>query len=371
MTAVTLARAPRRVAAILIVLAVFGALPATAFHDDGVANCEGCHVTHAGSGTIDGLLNAESPSDVCLSCHATAQGSVLGVNPLLRPPQLGAGNFVFLLEDELNDTPGGLGAPIPGDAAGHNIVAPGHTMSADSRYPMSPGGSFPSSQLGCTSCHDPHGSAAFRLLYGTGPVQGGFANFAYSAPDAIGVGLRSGAESRSHHTAYRGGMSDWCANCHGRYHEQGISAFQHESNRALSNSYAQRYNEYNGDQDPLGGIETTAYLPDVPFEDRASHPSSTAGPRPASRVMCLSCHRAHATSAPAAGRWDFNVSLLEDDGMESGSYAIPSPYLGLGQGPLCAKCHPGPVGLNLPLPDPGTGLFGEPPRWPTGKEGGP
>lgn len=367
---VAAARVPLQVAAALVTLAAFGGRQAIAFHDDGVANCDGCHVTHADAGTSDGLLNAESPSDVCLSCHASSQGSVLGVNTLSPPPQLGAGNFVFLLEDELNDTPGGLGTPIPGDAAGHNIVAPGHAMSADSRYPQAPGGGFPSGQLSCTSCHDPHGTASFRLLYGAGPVQGGRANFAFGAPDAIGVGLRSGAESGSHHTAYRRGMSDWCANCHGRYHEQGISAFQHEGNRALSNSYAQRYNEYNGDADPLGGIETLAYLPDVPFEDASVTTSSTAGPGPASRVMCLSCHRAHASSSPAAGRWDFKVALLEDDGKESGSYPIPNPYLDLTQGPLCAKCHPGPVGLGLPLPVPDPGPFGEPPVWPTGEKDG-
>jgi hypothetical protein len=58
-------------------------------------------------------------------------------------------------------------------------------------------------------------------------------------------------------------------------------------------------------------------------------------------VMCLSCHRAHATSAPGAGRWDFNVSLLAEDGVESGSYPIPDPYMSASQGTLCTKCHEG------------------------------
>ncbi len=33
-------------------------------------------------------------------------------------------------------------------------------------------------------------------------------------------------------------------------------------------------------------------------------------------VLCLTCHRAHATSSPDAGRWDFNVTLLFEDGLE-------------------------------------------------------
>ena len=53
----------------------------------------------------------------------------------------------------------------------------------------------------------------------------------------------------------------------------------------------------------------------------------------------MTCHRAHATSAMDAGRWDFNVSLLVDDGRESGSHRIPNPYGDPAQGPLCQKCH--------------------------------
>ena len=52
----------------------------------------------------------------------------------------------------------------------------------------------------------------------------------------------------------------------------------------------------------------------------------------------MSCHRAHATSAPDAGRWDFNVTGLAEDGQESGSFALPNPYDG-NQRSLCNKCH--------------------------------
>ena len=42
------------------------------------------------------------------------------------------------------------------------------------------------------------------------------------------------------------------------------------------------------------------------------------------------------------GRWDFNLSTLATDGVESGSYAIPNPYAstaGALQRSLCNKCH--------------------------------
>ena len=52
----------------------------------------------------------------------------------------------------------------------------------------------------------------------------------------------------------------------------------------------------------------------------------------------MTCHRAHATSAPDAGRWDFSVTFLIEDGDESGSYEIPNPYTD-NQRSLCNKCH--------------------------------
>jgi hypothetical protein len=52
----------------------------------------------------------------------------------------------------------------------------------------------------------------------------------------------------------------------------------------------------------------------------------------------MSCHRSHATSAPNAGRWDFNILGMATDGVISGSYRIPNPYDG-GQRSLCNKCH--------------------------------
>jgi hypothetical protein len=286
------------------------------------------------------LLIAESPSDVCLLCHAASSGAVLGMDPLAPPPERGAGNFGFLLEDNLNDAPDGATNPIRGEAAGHSIVAPGRGLTQDSRNPVAPGGSFPSDSLGCTSCHDPHGNANYRMLYGAEPVQGGIATFLNSAPEANGIGLAS-TESDNNHAAYRSGMSDWCANCHGLYHDNDLSGFEHPSGENLGAEISAQYKSYDGDDAPEGGSAATAYLAAVPFEDPAASAASREGPSGVSKVMCLTCHRAHASSAPHAGRWDFNVSLLSEDGVVSGSYAIPNPYDSPNQGTLCSKCHSG------------------------------
>ena len=358
------ARPPRRIASRALIalcgtLALLAAArPAPGFHDGGVASCGSCHVMHdsreglmvaVSPGGTPGLLIEESPSDVCLRCHATDLGDVLGTNPLAPPPERGGGNFVFLFETNINDAPDGATNVIPGDAAGHNLVAPGHGLAADPRHSVSPGGSFPAGEMGCTSCHDPHGNASFRLLHGAGQVQGGVASFSDPAPEAEGIALDGAAESNVNHTAYRAGVSDWCGNCHGRYHDDvqtpvvpgGGEALEHPSDRVLNGPIRDQYNVYNGDADPLGGTAANAYLPAVPFEDRSSSTTSSSGPVGGSRVMCLSCHRAHATSSPAALRWDWRVSLLSEDGVVSGSYPIPNPYPDPAQGTLCSKCHEG------------------------------
>ena len=365
-------RRRRALAPLLLALAGISALlgaarPALGFHDGGVARCNACHVMHdsyeglvvaTSPLGVPGLLIEETPSDVCLRCHATELGAVLGTNPMAPPPERGGGNFVFLFETNVNDAPDGAMNVIPGDAAGHNLVAPGHGLAADTRHSLSPGGSFPAGELGCTSCHDPHGNDRFRLLHGAGEVQGGLAFFSYPAPDAEGIALDGAAEANGNHTAYRGGVSDWCGNCHGRYHDDtqtpvvpgGGDPLEHPSDETLDGVIRDQYNAYNGDADALGGTPATAYLAAVPFEDPASATTSTLGPGGGSRVMCLTCHRAHATSSPAALRWDFRVAQLNQDGVVSGSYPIPSPYPDPAQGTLCTKCHEGgPPSLTGPL----------------------
>jgi predicted CXXCH cytochrome family protein len=326
-------------------IALLGA-PAMSFHDGGVADCAGCHTMHNSQDGVpvdaDGqnpwLLVDDNPSDVCLGCHATGLGAVWGDDMLAPPPEKGGGNFTFLDEDNLNDGHAGGANPIAGDAAGHNVIAQNWGPGADSTLTMSPGGNFPAGSLGCTSCHDPHGTDQFRLLYGSGRLVQDFYTFTEDAPTAEGLSLFFGAESNSSHTAYQGGMSAWCSNCHTDYHDAS-GTLRHPSGEVMGGSIANTYNIYNGTVDQLGGVQATAYLADVPFEDAAATTSSTAGPSFSSEVSCITCHRAHATSAPDSGRWDFAVAFLHEDGLESGSYAISDPYADLNQRSLCNKCH--------------------------------
>jgi len=331
---------------------------AEAFHRSGVANCTSCHVMHE---TRDGnpvvgvdgaLLLGLSPSDVCLNCHADGDRSVFGGTPLAPPPELGAGNFIFLIEDQINDDPRPSAPSIAGHHAGHSIVAPGYGLAADPDHLTAPGGTFPSSEMGCTSCHDPHGNTNFRMLHGVGPVQGGLFDFIHPAPLAEGlpVDLPGVMETSVSHTAYRGGMSWWCANCHDEFHDRvGDQIFEHEFNEGIGGDERDQYNIYDGDLNPAGGSALTSYLVQVPFEDPASTTDKTSGPGSGARVMCLTCHRAHATSAPGSTRWDMRVARLGLDGQVSGSLPLPNPYGDPNQKQLCLKCHDEYHAFNSPL----------------------
>ncbi len=333
---------------IAVVALLWWGAQATAFHDEGVGDCKGCHTMH---NSEDGafvdpenpfgnafLLRDATPSDICIACHGNGLGSVFVDDPLAPSDEKGGGNFVFLLEDNINDAHSGASNPVTGDGAGHNIVSAAKGTFADATLMTAPGGTFPSSVLACSSCHDPHGNGNFRLLYGAGVVKAGV-TFAYEAPEAEGVSIFFGAESSSNHTAYKGGMSAWCANCHGDFHNEADGRLVHPSGSAIGGAVAEAYNLYNGSEDPNGGTQATAYLAEVPFQDPSMTSDSTAGPSAASQVMCLTCHRAHASSAQDAGRWDFNITFLHEDGEESGSYQIPDPYNSLNQRSLCNKCH--------------------------------
>ena len=333
--------------ALLITIGLcFVAAPAVAFHDGGVAHCNGCHTMH---NSQDGalvdplspngngfLLTKADPSTVCIACHDHLDRTFpIGGDPLAPPAQRAGGNFIFLIEDNLNDGHGGATDPIPGDAAGHNIIAGDHGLAADATLTSAPGGTFPASIMACSSCHDPHGSTDFRFLYGTGRGPAGVPAFANPAPDAIGTSIF--APEGGTHTAYRSGMSAWCGNCHGDFHNNNTKLI-HPSGSTLGGTIANTYNLYNGSDDLIGGAQATAYLEAVAFEDPSAIVNGTGGPGASSQVSCITCHRAHASSAPDAGRWDFSVTFLVEDGHESGSYAIPNPY-SVYQRSLCNKCH--------------------------------
>lgn len=407
-----------------------------AFHRGGVGECEGCHTMHNSyegapltptspvgmSGKY--LLKGSDQSSVCLNCHQKA-GDIgpTGFHvstadtdmPTGTPPrQLTPGGDFGWLKKSYTWIPS-LGATTQtsaGDNHGHNIVAQDYGYFPDAYRNTSPGGNYPSTYLGCTSCHDPHGIyrrlsdgsistsgatikgsgslvgsadpdlqgavGVYRLLGGVGynpkSLSGGFA-FSYNPPAAVAPDIYNRSESTTQtRVAYGSGMSDWCRNCHANIHtDAALTPLKHPAgspNGNLSVDYTSYYDQYVKDGD-MTGMEVNAYLSLVPFEAGTSNyatlksivtntptkgPSTTDG-TPA--VMCLSCHRAHASGWDGSMRWNNQTANIVYNGKYSQEtdafqpygqgrnsleaqkayYDIPATLFSSTQRPLCYKCH--------------------------------
>jgi hypothetical protein len=339
--------------AVTVMLSLGVVTPATAFHDGGVAHCDGCHTMHNSEGgvsIIDGgtvgvagdfLTKGSDPSSTCLNCHQ-GSGSYHVFNNAGGATNLTPGGDFEWLTKTFTFT--GRGSPINGYNLGHNIVAADFGLVADTDITTTaPGGTFPAANLACSSCHDPHGKVTsrtgtvtgsgsygdadpggglilgnYRLLADTNYNPGNSAvTFTAAAPVAA-TPANGTPETDSAHTDYGSGMSEWCANCHTAFINTSVGTHAHPAGNAdnLGGTISGNYNLYVA-TGVLNGTAGNAYLALVPFErgtaDRtALDPTTTMGTNSASNVMCLSCHRAHASAFKNAGRWDFTNELLAD-----------------------------------------------------------
>lgn len=300
-------------------------------------------------------LKGSDPSSTCLPCHSRRDAyNVKSSDGSSFTP---AGDFYWLSKkykwrDEFNSV-----RTSSGSSHGHNIIAFDNGLFADDRLTVAPGGSYPSGSLGCNSCHDPHAikSNSYRLLGGIGYEPGGNPGFSFKNNSPIAVAPANWPETDSNHVSYGSGFSEWCANCHPPFinciidhpthHPSCIDAY-------LGQDIAKNYRSYVRSGN-FTGSKSTAYLALVPFESGSQDiatldPFSTAGPDEKSNVMCLTCHRAHASAFESIGRWDFYATFLIDshpDGSNDGSTYFDKKFSYYGrtfddnQRQLCNKCH--------------------------------
>lgn len=371
---------------------------AMAFHDGGVAECAGCHSMHmsqdgaynllgigkygstvATESTRLSLMIGQDPTSTCLNCHASSSyGQFSETTPKYR-----AGGDFYWLKRTYTWTAHNRPYSSPGDSHGHNVVGANFGLAADQTLATAPGGTYPAGQLGCNSCHDPHGKQKnVLLLYGLGDtVPGAATPFLNDAPVMVSAGrtgtINDGAQATQadvdaalaadptstlavgdwmgvRHSAYGSGMSAWCANCHTTFDDN--TGAMHPVNVPLGD-LAGKYNQYISTANPTGGSTSTAYLEAVPFETGAENDttlstSSKQGADGASKVMCLSCHRAHASAYADAGRWDFAETMLFESQPAEGNASGGDDYLHKDNGivyadlgeltsqrSLCNKCH--------------------------------
>ena len=366
--------------ALVVALIAFGLTDGTyAFHSGGTGECTGCHSMHSAKASGSWLLRQSDPSSVCLTCHmdtndagptthavATNEARMpAGVAPLERTP---GGDFSWLKKNYTYTIDGGA-VQENGSTHGHNIVAADFDFLADSTNTTAPGGTFSASELGCTSCHDPHGKyrrfadgtiattgapivgsgsyatspvpqaghavGVYRLLAGTGYTRGGVTFNGVPAAVSPEAYNRSEATTQTR-VAYgnatgsgRESWSAWCATCHPQMMSQG-----HSVDRALGSTVRDTYAAYIKSGDMTGTL-ASSYLSLVPFVENTSNyaelsahakidDSALGGPQSSDMVSCLTCHRAHASGWEHMMRWNDKATSITSNGAWPGTDTTPS-----------------------------------------------
>jgi len=274
-----------------------------------------------------------------------------------------------------------------GERHGHNIVATDHGYVADSTLSVAPGGSYPANKLACSSCHDPHGKyrrnadgsittsglpirasgsynnspdpdanfsvGVYRLLAGADYEPKSTPGYAFTndPPAAVAPSSYNRSEDTTQtRVAYGMGMSEWCANCHTQLlqnnYTSGMAGLTHPAgnNAKLGLEIANNYNAYVKTGDMTGTAESS-YNSLVPFEEGVTDHSVASyttlkahalsndgylqGPDATnSNVMCLSCHRAHASGWDSMVRYNLGYEFMvgADSDNNPGYYGTDAPY---------------------------------------------
>jgi predicted CXXCH cytochrome family protein len=331
------------------------------------------------------LLIGTDPSSTCLSCHevaglgtpssyhiSTANADMAtGVPPKQRTP---GGDFGWL-KKTYTFTVRGTTTIENGDTHGHNIVAVDLGYAADATLTTAPGGTFPSSQMGCQTCHDPHGRTrrlsdgtlvngstlglktapiigsgsyntsatpvgdqaigVYRLLRGAGDTAIPGANFATSviavAPSTYNQTEATNQVRVAYGASGTNTWGNWCATCHPSMHSSGNYVHPVDNNLG---GVANTYNAYKMSGD-LTGLPATSFLSLVPFAENTNdltilrpHASNTGtyltGPGSSDKVMCLSCHRAHASGFPEMLRWQMEGEFITYNSLWPGTDTTPT-----------------------------------------------
>ena len=367
-------------AAVVLALGLAGA--AYAFHSGGVAECSGCHSMHSPAASGSFLLVGSDQSSTCLTCHehagdtgptsyhiSTASADMpTGIAPLQRSP---GGDFGWL-KKSYSFTVRGSTTNEDGATHGHNVIAADKGYVIDPVNTTAPGGTFPSTQLACNSCHDPHGKyrrladgtvaktgapivrsgsydtstdpaageavGVYRLLAGAGYTKGG-ATFngvpAAKAPSSYNRTEASTQTRVAYGQATTGGQvawGTWCATCHTQMHSG--SGYVHPTDESLGSTIAATYKTYVKSGDTTGdGINGFTSL--VPFIENtgdyatlASHAKNNdtvlTGPGTSDRVSCLTCHRAHASGWERGLRWNMEGEFIVYNSLYPGTDTTPT-----------------------------------------------
>jgi len=202
----------------------------------------------------------------CLACH---DGSldISGLNP----------PHVINGQQELAG--GSFSPTIGSDEAGHNI------LSVDRILGLTPPGGAQLDDFGCLSCHDAHENGNYRSLKRR---TNGYTTWveADGDPDYL-------------QNTYITGINDFCGACHRQFNRtagsRGTRGWrQHPVGITIAGAQHADFSHWSGLSDRI---------------TQAEYPSGNSNDLHDARLICLSCHRAHASPYKNALRWDYSQNV--------------------------------------------------------------
>ncbi len=345
-----------RVNTLLIPLTIFMMIFQLPLFAEVSGPCANCHIMHNSqdgkAGSVDGsgsiLLRTKGGSP-CIGCHA--QGISESIDPVTGAPQvrhsgsadLAGGNFAYLSGDK---------AGVNGNnmSRGHNIIGLGQADDNFSGKNFPPGdefsqsgGGFTSAKFTCAGKFGCHGDRTkqneLEAIAGSHHAKDSALKFGSIDESAQGnsvgtsyrflLGVKGGEDSdwertadSADHNEYKGAVdrgtestkvspggntiSGFCAECHGGFHGPGgndVGAnsvwLRHPVDIALPGTG--EFADYNSENSNSYSIEVPLAKIVIPGNSSALV-SASSGKH---IVMCLSCHRAHASPYEDSLRWNY------------------------------------------------------------------
>ncbi|MCL4534136.1 MAG: hypothetical protein M1370_03125 [Bacteroidetes bacterium] len=256
--------------------------------------CAGCHRAHTG---YSSLLKISSEYGLCTSCHASAGAATTDV---VDGTLSGGGN--------LN---GGLFNVATTGATSIHTVNTGVTTVPDynATDTMGSGTGTLTRALNCTSCHDPHGNANYRMLLG--------------GLDGKATVSVTSNETVASYTAtnWATGTTQFCASCHNL---DKVSSATGDSSGVHRHFVDVQLSTYGGSQGPLTTI--------LPMQN------STPGTVSNAVVVCMTCHKPHGTSVTNLGTNNYSAGVTIAN-VSIDTTGNPTYLLRMNNRGVCEDCH--------------------------------
>jgi hypothetical protein len=364
-------------------------------------------------------LNCHNAADTAPSSYHISTNGITAYDSTSPVEMTPGGDFAWL-KKTMTFVVRGATTTNDGARHGHNIIAADFGYVADDALTVAPGGTYPAANLACSSCHDPHGRyrrfadntynttglpifnsgsynnsanptagvsavGAYRILGGVGYQPKSLSGSYAFTSDPMDVVVAS-TYNRSEATdgtgiAYGKNVAEWCANCHTGMlqasYTSGMAGLRHPAGNGakLTAAIVTNYNAYVSSGIMTNTNTAKAFSTLAPFatdqNDRSlmkpqavtgtggtsNHAAATTG----DNVMCLSCHRAHATAFESMIRWNYsgnefitaadsaNAAIYDTvNGKGTGYsatqqqnayYGRPATFFGPNARSYCNKCH--------------------------------